>query len=209
MKTLRSNRRSWLWLAGFAVFAAISAFWLLRGWETEAIDSFKSCTDAGYPITESNPPVCRVGSRNFIGPVATTSPQPVVHNQSFELLVDADSRSDYPRGWQLIASQISWEAYWATVHKNISPLPPIIPVDFGTDDVIALSAGQKPTSGYKVEVTAVETSVTGTTVRLSETSPQGCSSLQHITNPYYLVSTDKLTQPVSFVLSNKVHICAK
>jgi hypothetical protein len=208
MKRLRlreiSHRYPWLLAALLGLCAIIL---LIRTTPTEPVDSFAACAQAGYPITDSYPPVCQMGLRYFTGPLATPLPsfEPQV-SQPIQLLVDADSQGGYPRGWQLIQTQTEWTTYWADVHANIA-LPPLIPVDFNTSDVVALSVGSMPTAGHRVDISNIVTSRLGTIVNIRETTPVGCNEAAHPSNPYLIVRTSKLAEPVSYVVTPAVHQC--
>lgn len=183
--------------------------WLLRGHWTEPIDSYARCVADGNPVSETNPPVCEAKGRRFIGAVArpVPTPPPAV-SQPIELLVHGDSRGSYPARQEVIGSQAAWEAYWRTVHASISPLPPIIPIDFTAAAVVALSYGQKPTGGYDVKVTGVTTSSAGSVIDVTQTIPgDGCVVTASITNPYMIIRTSKLAQPATFRTTTQKHSC--
>ena len=206
-KLSRLARRR-LAIYGPVAFVLVVAAWLVHSLSTAPVDSFLACSNAGYPVTDSNPAVCQSDVGSFTGPLKSPVPTATeIVNQPTELLVDADSHGDYARGWQVITSQAQWQAFWSAVHEAVS-LPPIIPVDFSTSDVVALSEGREPTTGYKVEVTGISSSAAGTTIDLTESAPEKCVEAQHVTNPYYLVQTAKLPAPVNFVLTHTTHTCS-
>ncbi len=207
MKLSKTNRRRLSILGPVAFFALLGA-WLIWATATEPLDSFAACAKAGYVVLDSNPPVCRAPGRNFIGPLSTPAPTPAaVANQDFQLLVDGNSEGKYPRGWQLIASQSAWQKYWSDVHASVT-LPPLIHVDFSTSVVVAVSEGVRPTSGYKMVITGIGTSTTGTSIDLTETTPVGCAVTQTPTNPYFIVQTARLPTPITYQITQARHECS-
>jgi hypothetical protein len=191
------------------IVGLLAAAWLLRAFSTHPVDSFQACADAGYPVRESDPPTCSDGTHTFIGPRATPagSPEPVTAID-YQLLVDGDSLGDYERIQEHFSNQADWQAYWRRIHAAAGTLPPIIDVDFKTSDVVALSLGRKPTGGYNVRVSGIASSAAGTSVSITETSPGAkCIVTDALTNPYYIVRTPKLTEPVSFKITTEKHEC--
>jgi hypothetical protein len=183
--------------------------WLLRAYLTHPIDSFQACAEAGYPVRESDPPTCSDGTHTFVGPrgasAGSTAPATTI---DYELLVDGDSLGDYAHMQEHITNQADWQAYWRRIHADAGTLPPIIPVDFKVSDVVALSQGQQSSGGYNIRVTGIATSSAGTAVSVTETAPgKNCIVTTAFTNPYYIVKTPKLTEPVSFRITAEEHDC--
>jgi hypothetical protein len=88
-------------------------------------------------------------------------------------------------------------------------LPPLLPVDFSASDVIAVSEGIEPISGYKMVVSNISASPTGSVVHLTETTPVGCGNTPSENNPYFLVKTPKLVSPVTYKITQATHSCMK
>lgn len=182
-----------LWLV------ALVAILILRGNSTEPVDSFASCAQAGYPVTESNPPVCRHGKYYVTGPVqsAGTSAN-IVHSEPFDLLVSAETGTDTPRQQVIIRTQADWSSWWGKVHAGLTT-PPLISVDFATHNVVMIIGGPKETTGYGYKVTSVSLGARATIVDTVETIPTlSCPVTSQRTNRYYIVRTAKLTDPVVF-----------
>jgi hypothetical protein len=196
-------------IIGLAIAAAGGA-WALTAARTTAIDSFAACRDAGYVVSDTNPPACSDGHHTFLGPRATAAASTgPVESVGFQLLVDGDSGGRYPRGQQVINTAADWAEYWRTVHAGLAQEPPLLPVDFAHSTVVALSEGQQPTGGYSFKVTGITTRATGTAVAVTETVPgPGCMVPQAVSNRYFIVHSDsKLTEPVSFRLSTVKRAC--
>jgi hypothetical protein len=185
------------------------AAWLLHGQLTARVDSFAKCASEGYPVAESDPPTCNDGRHAFVGPRASPGPSTAPSaSLPFELLVDGDSASDYPQRQETITTQADWTRYWRSVHASLASLPPILPVDFTKDNVIAISEGRKMTGGYNLKITGIMAATTGTTVSVTETVPTTtCAVTQATTNRYLIVRTSKLAEPVSFRISTDYRQC--
>ena len=68
------------------------------------------------------------------------------------------AHSGYQKASQMVIdSQEEWEDLWQQHASDIEPPPPVPQVDFTRDKVVAAFAGEKPTSGYSVEILTVET----------------------------------------------------
>lgn len=182
------------------LFIMVIAAWsLLSGTHTEEIDSFNSCTRAGYLVTEGAPPICHKGSYYVTGPIPTaTSQVAAVQSEPFELLVMADSGTDTPRQQVVIRDQAAWVRWWADVHSGLT-LPPLIPVDFTQHNVVMLIGGPKETTGYSYKVSATSLGKRSAVVDTLETIPTlGCPVNIRRSNRYYIISTVKLPEPVVF-----------
>jgi hypothetical protein len=194
-----------LGLTGIAVVVALT----ISG-TTEPIDSYAACAQAGYPISDSNPPLCQSGASNFLGTsVAESPPVEAITSVPFETLVDGDTHAPTPPYSQtVIGSQTAWQAYWARAHTSLPVLPPLIPVDFKTATVIATSLGEKPNTGYGLSVTSISSSPAGSVVDITESTPTvTCPVSQLPTNRYLIVQTLKLSQPVSFRITKEMRHC--
>jgi hypothetical protein len=166
-----------------------------------SINTYSECVEAGYPVIESDSPICRVGSRSFIGPLKPKSAaQPALSSVSFDILVNGDTGNSLPTHMQtLIDTQQQWNEYWHSVHAGLVTLPPIIPVNFDTSSVVAFSLGPKNTSGYGITVTNIAVSTIGSTVDVTEATPTiGCSVTNTLTNRYLIIRSIKLISPVTF-----------
>jgi len=176
---------------------------------TAPIDSFATCANAGYPVAETNPPTCSDGRHTYRGPdVSKSTAADALESVPFEILVDGDSGGRYPQTHEIITTQPDWEAYWSKIHSSLATLPPILPVDFSQYDVIALSEGPQPTTGYNLKITSISTSNSGSDVYVTETIPTiTCTESETTTNRYFLASTFKLTEPINFKYTTEKHQC--
>lgn len=204
MKLLMALRKRPIltWTLGGIALVFIAGTVLFGATRTDGIDSYAQCALAGNPISETEPPVCHDGSRYFVGPRSTPQPEALtqaVTNKDFEILVDGDSVGTYPREQRHIIDDSGWLGYWQLIHHSASVNPPLLPVNFTTNDVIAVSEGQQTTSGYSYKVTAVSTGSKGSIVDLTESIPTvTCPVADHPSNRYFIVRTAKLVEPVSY-----------
>ncbi len=177
---------------------------------TAPIASYADCLEAGNPVFDVDPPICRDGTNNLIGtPKPAASPAPPIISVPFEILVDGDTRAKVPgHGQQLINTAADWKRYWQAVHAGLPTLPPIIPIDFTTASVIGLNLGPELTTGYGLHITNITASATGTQVNVTESTPTiTCSITQATSNPYLIVQTSKLTGLVIFHVTLEKHHC--
>lgn len=216
MTTLMLLGKSAQWLHRYRLIGAgamlvvvvLGGLWVKAGW-THPIDSYQACVEEGLPVLETDPPICRDGKNSFTGtPLPKASPGPIVSSVNFDTLVDGDTHSDYPHKQLYLANDKDWQSYWRSVHAALPSVPPILPVDFKTSGVVAVTMGQKTTGGYGLKITNITTSSVGSTVDVSESTPAvGCMVTQSITNRYLIVRTDKLTEPVTFRISPSTRQC--
>jgi hypothetical protein len=203
-------RRRPLVIAGTGFLAVICAWILLSGRATALLDSFNSCTNQGYPTADTNPPICSDGHDAMLGPSRPPEPSALpIQSEPFELLVDGDSGGSYPQKQEVITTPTGWRSYWTAVHASLASLPPLLPVDFTTANVVALSEGSKTTSGYSLKVTNITAGPAGTTVDYTESVPTvTCPVTNTATNRYLIVRTGLLPAPVSFRATTESRHCA-
>jgi hypothetical protein len=205
----RSHPARWLFALVGATVVVLGVAWLLESRTTAPIDSYAECVAAGNPVQESYPPVCRADGHSFVGAGEAPGPSgPAVVSQEYQLLVDGDSHGHYSHRQEVITSPEQWQRYWREVHAGLPSVPPLLPVDFDTSDVVALSLGAHATGGYAVKITDILASSAGTTIDVLEASPgPQCVVTAAITNPYYIVQTHHLPEPVSFRLTQEQRHC--
>lgn len=89
----------------------------------------------------------------------------------------------------------SWHALW-TRHSPRTSHPP---VDFATDVVVGVFAGQRPTAGYEVEIVAIERQPGETTVVYRVTAPPRDALVARIlTSPFHLARLPRHGLPIQF-----------
>lgn len=110
------------------------------------------------------------------------------HDISFRVLdtgtiaADAAGRKNYAA-----YSQSSLLKLWAMAHGTDGTVPP--PVDFATEYVVGVFAGQRPTGGYSIAVTNVTDLSDTRTISVTLTKPgAGCITNQMVTSPYQIIA---------------------
>jgi hypothetical protein len=210
---LKSLDRRGLIIAGVVVWLISLGAWAFYAHPTELIDSYAKCAEEGYPVSDTEPPTCSVRGRTFVGPrtsvAPTASSTPVVGAiQPFDILVEGDSGSTYPTRQEVIKTDQDWRRYWREIHAHLPAIPPLLPVDFSSSQVIALSEGQKPTGGYNLKITTITSTTKGTIVDVAESIPTvTCTVTQSPTNRYFVVRTAKLPPPVVFRITTEHRRC--
>jgi hypothetical protein len=83
----------------------------------------------------------------------------------------------------VVTDRDSWEDLW----RRHAPSEPVPEVDFGSESVVGVFLGSRPTSGYSVGILAIRSS-DGLEVFWRESAPgEDCMVLQALTNPFVLV----------------------
>ena len=194
-----------------AAFLAVTGVWIIFGPGYFArLDSFKECANAGFPVTDTNPPTCNDGSKTFVGPLGTPEPSAVAYQTiDFQVLVEGDSQGTYPAKNQLITSQAAWQSFWIQVHRQLPATPNLIPVDFSKYDVVALTLGPKPTDGYTVRLLSLSAAGADFTADVQIREPaQSCKLPAKATGPYYLAQVPKVTGHLKFQVNTVAHTCS-
>lgn len=116
-------------------------------------------------------------------PSAATDALPIAATVPFTELVRGMQSEVKTRVNYLITSTEGLEKLWEMV--DATGTPPV--VDFKKDSVIAVFAGEKPTTGHAIEVAKVEDAI-ARTVSITLTNPGGsCVVGQAITAPYQVI----------------------
>ncbi len=103
----------------------------------------------------------------------------------------------------VIDNSEQWIDLWQLHTYNTEPPPPVPQVDFTRYSVVAVFAGEKPTSGYSVEILSVETSGSQTKEQLAITvqyrQPEaGDFVTEALTYPYHIIRIPKIDGKVVF-----------
>ncbi len=98
-----------------------------------------------------------------------------------------------------IRSSRRWSNVWQLHTYNTEPPPPIPQVDFSRHSVIAVFAGQKPTSGYSIKIIKVEINGSQTkdpeaiAISVRHRQPKaGDFVTEALTYPYHMIWIPKL-----------------
>lgn len=91
----------------------------------------------------------------------------------------------------------AWRALWSEHAGGSSAAPSI---DFGTQMIAAVFAGDRPTPGYGVEITDVRRDGDTLDIVVSESRPvPGMMAAQVIVTPFHIVALPRFEGQVSFV----------
>ena len=97
----------------------------------------------------------------------------------------------------VIRDERAWRALWAE-HAGPSAAAPR--VDFDTQMIAAVFAGDRPTPGYGVEITDVRRDGDTLDIVVTESRPTaGMLAAQVIVTPYHIVALPRFEGQVSFV----------
>jgi len=93
----------------------------------------------------------------------------------------------------VIASKEKWNRLWREHTSDLLPPPPVPEIDFSKNSVIAVFAGEKPSSGFSIQVAGVETTDDSETlvVKIKQGQP-GKIAEDVITRPYHLVRIPRM-----------------
>ncbi|MEJ7609352.1 MAG: protease complex subunit PrcB family protein [Bryobacteraceae bacterium] len=83
-----------------------------------------------------------------------------------------------------------WKELWDRHTADEEPARPAPSLDFASEMVVAVFAGEKPTSGYSIEVNAVESNNDELVVSVSERKP-GASAMDVVTCPFHIVRINR------------------
>ena len=111
----------------------------------------------------------------------------------------------------VINNLTEWNKMWEEAFERLFSPPEYflnVPnTNFSRHTILAVYMGEFPTWGYEINILDITESNNATFVKVSEKTPQG--SVYHLskqllsTNPYHIVKTTKLKNPVIFVSYNQ------
>jgi hypothetical protein len=176
------------------------------------IRDFDSCIKAGYDASSSDSQTCSDGHHTYVAspspPVKAVPAGPPASSQSYAILVQGDTRGDYPKNNQVVTTAAAWSELWARIYNKIKPIPPLLQVDFSQNEVIVLVQGVEPSSGYSLEVTGVTASVAGATVDYEATIPlSGCLIAGGPSDYLVAISTAKTSGQMNYTSTPKTRKC--
>jgi len=99
-----------------------------------------------------------------------------------------------------VRTQDAWESLWkkhTSIQRPPSPLPE---VNFTTEMVVGIFAGEKTTGGYETEITRAELKDSTLYVYYVEKAPMaGGMTIQALTQPFHLAKLPRYELPIVFV----------
>lgn len=122
----------------------------------------------------------------------TASTQSAAVAIPFEELASGVRSSVPSRVNYLITSSSELVRLWAMLGTPAK----VPPVDFSKNEVVAVFAGQKPTTGYTIVVSKIQDDGAGRMVTVDVMEPNaGCATAQSLTEPYQIVQVPKTSLP--------------
>ena len=110
--------------------------------------------------------------------------------------MNSDLMSDIDRPQQSVAKTA---AEFQTLWQQHAPGRPLPAVDFAKNMVVAVFLGSRPTGGFAVEITGVESEGEATVVRWAERKPApGQMASQVLTAPSFMATVPRRDGPVRF-----------
>lgn len=110
----------------------------------------------------------------------------------------------------VINDPATFASVWARVFVKLSEAPPLPNVDFGREQVIVAALGEKPSSGYGIEVASVDVEGDEVVVGVvSTTVGGGCGASQVLTQPVDIVKIPLPRMGVRFAEHAAVRDCSK
>jgi hypothetical protein len=93
---------------------------------------------------------------------------------------------------QVIATQKDWEQLWKQHVSVLVPQPPVPEIDFDTDVIVVIFAGEKKSGGYAAVIKDVSAELDDIVINYKLTEPQpGSFTIQAITQPYVMLKMAK------------------
>ncbi len=99
-----------------------------------------------------------------------------------------------------ITNQVALEEVWFAMHANQLSRPEVPEVDFGSETVIILILGERPSAGYSVRAEEITLRDNRIEVRIAVTSPgPDVMTASVLTSPFQLSAIEITDVPVTFV----------
>lgn len=100
----------------------------------------------------------------------------------------------------VIRHEQEWKALWAAHTGPVTPPAPLPAVDFATEMIVAVFAGERPSGGQGIVVETIEAEKRrGTLVVVYRQTPPGAASSQALTQPFHMVKTETIEGAATFV----------
>ncbi len=102
----------------------------------------------------------------------------------------------------LVKNESDWDKVWIQAKGRIDPLPARPTVDFSRQYVIAAFMGERPSSGFRIEISAIEKRGKILDVYIKKYETPGMLTV--VTNPFYLARLPRADYELN-VLEETVH----
>ncbi len=119
------------------------------------------------------------------------------------------SSSDITSGIHVLRSETEWSNFWSVLKAFSFPQPPVPLVNFTENAVIAVVDSARPTGGFSITITHVQTSAGGVVVQAVHQSPgPDCLVTQAFEQPYHIVTTPFFSGEATLNVTETVQNCA-
>ena len=100
----------------------------------------------------------------------------------------------------MITTQGAWQQFWADRFAGQQPMPPLPAVDFASEIVVAVSAGQMPSGGFSIRVKSVTERSGDLEAVVVETAPgAACLVTGALTHRFDVIRVPRANRTVRFV----------
>ena len=127
-------------------------------------------------------------------PEKKTNSAPVIRT------IDKGTRSGMKEAFQIsVTDQERFKELWTKHTSQRDPAPPAPTIDFEKETVLWVSAGQKNTGGYRIDILQVEQNEDEMVVKYAATSPEeGAITTQALTAPFHIAVVPTTTRKIKF-----------
>ncbi|HSX48595.1 MAG TPA: protease complex subunit PrcB family protein [Candidatus Nanoarchaeia archaeon] len=191
----------------------------LRLSESKGVSNFDDCVAAGYKVFEEEDPQRCVSpdGRVFVAKIdfkpvasAATAGAPDVKNIDFVVVVQSSGPSSTKLS-TAVRSQAEWQDVWGRLYAGIDPLPPLLPIDFTKEMLVAVADGARPTSGFSTKINNITQTSSQLIVGATAFGPgKNCKTTalpQREANYYNVVRLPFSKLPVSFDIKSELRDC--
>ncbi|MGE5329421.1 MAG: protease complex subunit PrcB family protein [Deltaproteobacteria bacterium] len=99
----------------------------------------------------------------------------------------------------VVQNKEKFEELWKLTNSGVYPVTAAPEIDFEKNTIVAVYMGQKPTGGYRIEITKIEENEQNVVVTVKETMAQGDSILTNVlTSPVHIVKIKKTDKQIIF-----------
>lgn len=120
---------------------------------------------------------------------------------SFRTLLYGYQSGLKPGGVRVVRDEAHWRELWSEHTAPMMPRPPVPSVDWGTDMVLCIALGARPTGGYGIEIESIERQGDRLVVDAIEKKPApDAIEPQVVTHPYVFVTTPRSADRVELRL---------
>jgi hypothetical protein len=126
----------------------------------------------------------------------------VAPTQSFVTVAKGSRSGVRERKLAVVKSGTEWADLWNLHAALATPRKEPPAVDFQSEMIVAVFAGEKRTGGYAVEITAIQQDPAKNLIEVFVREikpPPGAITTQALTHPFHIVKLNKTELPVNFV----------